>query len=922
MKIFHFLKTGLLVLFCMVFWYDSAMPQPSTPSEFAFVREVQGIQEYLLKPNGLRVLLLEDKSAPVVTVMVTYLVGSRHETDEFRGGAHLLEHMMFKGTPTYRKETANAIAAVLQRTGAILNASTWKDGTNYYESLPANKLELALKIEADRMRNSLIRAEDLSSEMPVVQSEFDRLENSALIALDLAVWKAAFQSHPYHHPIIGIRDDLTKMPASSLKRFYDSYYWPNNAVLAIIGDFETETTLKWVLDHFGNMPASNHKILSPAIPEPEQNETRVAQVEREDRVEAIMISHKVPEAIHSDTVALDVLATILSSGKTSRLYRLLIDQALGVEVYSENAKSYDPGLFTTEVILTPSIRHEDVQALVLKTYDAITEKGVSERELTLAKNQLRAQVAYSRDGSYSLANQLSRAIAAGDWAFFATYLDRLEEVSVSDVQRVAQTYLRPEKATYGHLVSKDASLAAEKKPIALQQFLETASKMSGDDIPAIAPLPPPAARSFVYSDSLASRVQTKTWQDIKLLAIPTGAKDVVSLAGSFEGAGQAYHSNFMVPTLTASLLDEGTQNKNKYEIASLLESRGARLSFQIDHERVGFHARCLKQDVPLVIELLAEQLQFPLFDPHEFQKQIDQYKVHLRQAMSDTAAQGYSALVRSIYEPDHPNYEPSYEDQIKMLEAVTLQDIKQFHREFYGPRNLIITAAGDLDFHIIEKAVHTHFKNWEAKEVAFLTHPSSIRNEKPSRRLIHIPDKIKVDAYFGHALPLTQDDPDYLPIFLANQILGGDFSARLNNTVRDDQGLTYSIHSEIEGIDRGVEGHWQINVILNNEVLERGIKATEEQIRLFAEKGVTEEELAFKKETVTGKYQVSLSTTSGFARRLLRNEELQLGLSYLDRFPELIHQITLQKTNDSIRRYIHPENLELILCGTLNEKTS
>lgn len=920
-RIFNKWAAGIVILFFALLWYHASIMAKTTEKEaFRYLRTVDGIQEYELAANGLKVLLMEDHSAPVATVMVTYLVGSRHETGEFRGGAHLLEHMMFKGTPTYNKARGTTIAAILQKTGAILNASTWKDGTNYFETLPSDKLEQALEIEADRMRNSLMLEQDLKFEMPVVQSEFDRMENSPLAALDNAVWGTAFEKHVYHFPIIGIRKDIEKMPIQSLKKFYDTYYWPDNAVLALIGDFDKDKMIDFVHQKFSKIPRSQAAKPQPEIEEPLQTQTKRVSIEREDQIEAMDIAFKVPPARHPDTITLDVLSFILSRGKTSRLYRTLVDQGLAVDVFLDHAKSHDPGLFTTEVLLTPQARHEDIERIVLAIYDQLKTEGVSEPELIRAKNQLHAEVAYSRDGSYSMADQLSRAIAAGDWTLFSEYLNKLEKVTAEDIRRAAQTYLRQESMTVGILRSKRPAVPYGKRPKADESILNSLKTFSANDAASATERSVPAKKSKPeIPKKLSERIHVKMIDGIKAMSIHTETKDVVTLVGSFEGAGQVYAENPLIPMLTVSLLDEGTLKKNKFEIATLLENRGAKISFQIDHRRVGFHAQCLKADMDLVIALIAEQLLEPTFDSEEFKKQVEQHKVQLHYSMNDTAARAQSALSRLIYPVSHPLHEPPYEEQLRLLDEVTIEKIKAFHQAHYGRQKMTFAASGDVDHEAFQKSVKTHLPGWR-KEPAIQNFTKSITTSAETARLvIPMPDKVKVDVTFGHGIAITRKHPDYLALYLANAVLGGDFSSRLSSIVRDDLGLTYHIHSELHGFEQDLEGDWEISIILNNRLLEKGIQATGHELERFVRDGITEQELADEKNTIAGKFKVSLSTTGGIARQIVRNEELGFDLEYLDRYPDLIQQISLQAANQTIRTYFSTTHLHRVTAGTVDE---
>ncbi|MDD5217868.1 MAG: pitrilysin family protein [Candidatus Omnitrophica bacterium] len=903
--------------------YHSAMAQTEPRLPFKFIREIGGIREYELTSNGLCVLLLEDRTAPVATVMVTYRVGSRFENDTSRGDTHLLEHMMFKGTARHQKAAGTAIPYQLQQSGAILNASTWQDGTNYFETLPIEKLDLALDIEADRMRNSMLKAEDLQSEMPVVLSEFDHIENSPLMALENAVWSTAFTVHPYHYHVIGIREDVKKTSTAMLKNFYDSFYWPNNAVLTVIGDFKHEDVLKKIEKYFGTVPRSPKPIPSPSAAEPEQKEKRFVQIERQDKIESVLLAYRCPAATHPDAAALDILATVASHGKTSRLYRALIDPGYAIMLKSEPSMTHDPGLFMTEVMLSPATRPEDAENIVLQVFDEFKNGRITSQELQRARNQLHAQIAYSRDGSFSVASQLNATIIAGDWTLYSNYMDAIDRVTLQDLERVAKTYFVPGKLTVGYLVSPE--LKTEKKPLPPQAVNQAASEEPQKEIPS-GPAPTAGKASGTYRPErdnqrkLSDRIQVSKADGIKVETIQTGVHDMVVLMGSFRGAGESFARNPMKALLTAALLDEGTTQHNKFEIARLLEDRGAEISFDLDYERVGFKARCLKGDVPLVIGLIAEQLRFPLFDAKEFELEKTQHEVKIHYAMGDTEAQAEASLSRAIYAPTHPNYEPAFEKQLKELRATTLEDVRSFHARHYGPWNMLIVAAGDIDEQTVVESVAKSFKGWKKKKPKPHYTGKISLNRKTEREVLNVPDKVKIDVFWGHGIPLTRKSKNYLPAFVANAVLGGDFSSRLNNTVRDRDGLTYAVFSELNGFDKDIEGSWQINIILNTRDLEQGIKATQDEIERFVKGGITARELEDKKSTLTGRFKVGLATTWGLSERILHNEELGFGRDYLDRYPGLIRSIKLRKTNRVIKRYFHPDKLNVSIAGSFEHE--
>lgn len=422
------------------------------PEGVAFIGASGGIEEYRLEFNELQVLLLQQAVAPVATFMVTYRVGSRNESAGLTGATHILEHMMFKGTEQFNKRKGTSVFNVLQRVGAQVNATTWYDRTNYYELLPSEHLALALEVEADRMRGVLLDREDLESERTVILNEFDRGENEPIRNLYHAVWSAAFIAHPYHHPTIGWRSDIETVTGEGLRHFYDTYYWPNNATVSIIGSFNRDEVLRLIVEKFGSIPPSPEPIPEVRTREPIQRGERRIQVKQAGQLGALMVAYKSPSALEADTDALDVLSVILGSGKSSRFYRRLTDAGLTTSVSASVSRLRNPGLFTVFALLTPESTHVDVEEAILEEIQIVQDNGVTELELQRAKNQLKAQEAFGRDGSFSVAAQLNEAIAAGDWKLYTMYLDRVARVTVDDVQRVARTYCVDVSRTIGHYI--------------------------------------------------------------------------------------------------------------------------------------------------------------------------------------------------------------------------------------------------------------------------------------------------------------------------------------------------------------------------------------------------------------------------------------------------------------------------------------
>lgn len=417
---------------------------------FTFVEENEGITCWKLDSNGLHVLLMPQKLAPVATFMITYKVGSRDERLGETGATHFLEHMMFKGTQAFNKANGNTVFKSLQRLGAQVNATTWNDRTNYYEMLPAEHLDTAIQIEADRMRGLLLADDDVRSEKTVILNEFDRGENEPLRKMYHAVWSAAFEAHPYHHPTIGWRSDIENMTSAGLRSFYDRYYWPNNAWVSVIGGFHTETVLASISKAFGAIPASPQPVPQLTIREPEQRGERRVTIRMKGDVPALMIAFKAPDSLAPESTALHLAAMVLSHGRTSRLYGALVDAGLATGQRASLSAFRDPGLFTVLAMLNASAGVEDVEKVIHKELKRMTSEPVSDTEFNRALTALEAETRYSRDGSFATAALLNEAIAAGDWKLFTGFLERAASQTPESIRLAMQSIVDPDRMTVGY----------------------------------------------------------------------------------------------------------------------------------------------------------------------------------------------------------------------------------------------------------------------------------------------------------------------------------------------------------------------------------------------------------------------------------------------------------------------------------------
>lgn len=430
----------------------AARAESSPASGFSHVKSLGGIEEYRLDSNGLTVLLVPDHSAPVVTFEVTYEVGSRNEVTGATGATHILEHMMFKGSEAYNDPKGNSIKQILERVGGQFNASTSFDRTNYFATVGRESLESYIAIEADRMRHLWLRESDRQAEMTVVRNEYERGKNDPENVLLEEVSAAAYVALPYHHPTIGWKSDIEHVPIAKLREFYDTFYWPNNATLTVVGDIETEPVLALIKKYYGVYSHSPAPIPAIYTEEPAQTGERRVMVKRPGELGSIIVAHKVPNGRDADQAALEMLDAILSSGKNARLYRALVDQGLALSAGAGTNLHHDLSLHTVYAALTPGTSHEQVEKALLAEINKIKTSGVTAAEVASVKQQYIAEDAYKRDGTAAVASELSEWIGVGDWTLYVTFPQKVQQVTPADVQRVAKQYFGADQSTTGWFV--------------------------------------------------------------------------------------------------------------------------------------------------------------------------------------------------------------------------------------------------------------------------------------------------------------------------------------------------------------------------------------------------------------------------------------------------------------------------------------
>ena len=868
---------------------------------FEFVKESGGIKEYTMTSNGLRVLLKQDNTAPVATFMVTYEVGSRNEAIGYTGSTHLLEHLMFKGSRKFNTKKGNSVFQTLQSLGARMNATTWLDRTNYFAVLPSEHLETLIEIEADRMRNAYIKEEDRQSEMTVVRNEFERGQNSPSGVLDENIWATAYQAHPYHHSTIGWKEDIENVSIERLREFYDTFYWPNNATAIAIGDFTEKEALSMIKKHFGKIRKSTKPIPEVYTAEPKQEGIRTITLKRAGQQGIVGVAHKTPAATHPDAPAFMVLSSILSSGKNSRFYKNITDKGLTTSVYIWDSLFRDPGLFTVYANLSPDVDHKTVEKAVVDEYEKIKKDGVSDEEVKNAQTQLIASMKFRQDGSYAIASGLNEAIASGDWTLYTTYDEKIGTVTKEDVQRIVKEYFKEDLSTIGYFIPLGAGGQNKKLATSAKDLEKMKLKHYSEE-----------------EELLSSKVvDSEPVEGIRLLTLKRGS-GVVTLTGSMLGGDIYASGNARTADMVAAMLDQGTTNMTKFEISAKLESAGARLGFFNGQARVGFSGKFLSEDTKMVFDLLADQLKNPLFAEEDLNKVKKRQVANYKRSKESTRGNATNNMLKAFYGTGHQNSPTDPDKAIEEIKKITPKNLKDFHLKNYGAGTMVIVAVGDVDHNSLEGLIKEGFGGWK-KSPLKEKKETGTANKASDKVYVTMQDKTSTDFLVGTALGIDRYHPDYLPLYVATHTLGGNFSARLMQTVRVKEGLTYGINSSMRGFGNGNDGYWMVGGTFSPKLLSKGESSTLREIKKWAEEGITQKELDITKSTLTGGFQVGFDSTGGLAGGILDAIIVHGDLTYLDSYPERIKAITLDEANTAISKYIFFDDLYQVAAGTIDE---
>ncbi|HEY9632628.1 MAG TPA: pitrilysin family protein [Coleofasciculaceae cyanobacterium] len=864
--------------------------------------------------NGLVVLTKEVHTAPVVSVQVWYKIGSRNEEPGVNGIAHQLEHMLFKGT----KERPIQWGRLFSALGSESNAFTSYDNTVYFGTIEREKLTALLTLEADRMENATIDAQQLDKEKRVVISELQGYENSPGYRLNRAVMRAAFPNKAYGLTVGGTKADVEKFQVEQVRNYYRKYYSPNNASLIVVGDFKTEPTLKAIKETFGKVPKRDSKVEN-SNPQPTNvqsttpQEQRTPIVLREEGSAAFLQEvYPLPAATHPDVPALDVMDYILTGGRNSRLYQALVESGIASNISGGAANLVEAGWYELSATAAPGQKLEKIEQIFASEIAQLSEKGVSEEELNRAKTQLSAGIILANRDITSQAMQLgSNQSTAGDYRYTDIYLAGVEKVSAADVQRVAKNYLAKANRTVGFFeptkIDGKASTGSAGAAQTSESFnagppvdpAEVAKYLPAQDTPTT-----PTAQALPQSFKLPNGMQ--------VLLLPDRSTPTVTLSG-YMRAGSEFDSATKagLASLTAGNLMNGTQTRDALQIAKALEERGASLGFGANREGVNIGGNSLAADLPILIETFADVVQNATFPTDKLELTRQQTLTGLKVELDTPSQVARRTFQQTIYPKNHPFYAFPTEES---LTGITREDLVKFYQEHYRPDTTILSLVGDFDPAKVRSLLEAKLSGWkEAGKPPTANYPKVELPKTVVKLNPVLPGKTQAITLLGYK-GIDRKDPRFYAALVLNQILGGDtLSSRLGTEIRDRQGLTYGIYSFFQaGLN---PGPFLIQMQTSPEDTPKAIASTISLLKQVQEKGVTSAEVSSAKRSITSQYPVGLANPDELAQTIVRNEVYGLPPQEIREFINQIEAVTLDQVNKSAKELLHPDNLVVVTAG-------
>lgn len=885
--------------------------QPALPRGVERITSVEGITEYRLASNGLRVLLFPDQTKQTITVNITYLVGSGHESYGETGMAHLLEHLVFKGTPRHPN-----IPQELTQHGARPNGTTWVDRTNYFETFAATdeNLNWALDLEADRMVNSFIAKKDLDSEMTVVRNEFESGENSPFNVMLERMLSTSYIWHNYGNSTIGARADLENVPIERLQNFYKTFYQPDNAVLLVAGKIDEAKTLDLVSKYFSPIPRPTRQLPKFYTAEPTQDGERTVTLRRVGDTQFVGALYHVPSGSHPDYPALSIVAQVLANKPSGRLHKALVETKKASSVFGFTFQFRDPGVATFGAEVLKDTPLDPARDTLLATIEGLPAAPPTAEEVERARTNILKNIELTLNNSERVGLQLSEWMAMGDWRLFFLHRDRLRKVTTQDVAQAASKYLKSSNRTLGLFYPTPKPDRAEIPQVRPEDIASMLKDYKGDTTIAAGEAFDPSPANI---EARTLRTTTPGGLEIALLPKQTRGDTVVASMALRFGDEKSLMNRVGAGELTADMLMRGTTKRTRQQIQDELDRLKARVGISGGPTQLTVFIETVRENLPAVMRLVAEVLREPAFPATEFDQLKREKLAGIEQQRSEPTAMAQIAFRRHIgpYPKGDVRYVPTVEEAVEELNRTTLDDVRKFYADFYGASRAELAVVGDFDDKEIPRLANELFGNWKSPR-PFARVASAYRDIPALNQKIEAPDKANAFMMAGLNLKVRDENPDYPALVLGNYMLGGGFlNSRLATRIRQKEGISYGVGSQLQASALDELGSFVTFAIYAPENLTRLEAAFKEEIARLLKEGFTAEEVVAAKSGYLQSRQVNRAQDAALARTLSSYLFLDRTLNFDADFESKIAALTPEQIVEAMRRHIDPSKITIIKSG-------
>jgi zinc protease len=893
----------------------------------AKVVSIEGVTEYRLA-NGARVLLYPEQSRPTITVNMTVLVGSRHEGYGESGMAHLLEHMVFKGTPKHPQ-----VPKALRDHGANFNGTTNTDRTNYFETMPATdeNLEFGIALECDRLVNSFVRRDDLVSEMTVVRNEFERGENSPAAVLGERITAAAYEWHNYGKSTIGNRSDIERVPIENLRAFYRNYYQPDNVVLIVTGRFDEAKALALIEKYLGSIPRPARQLNSTYTEEPPQDGERTVTLRRVGAMGSVGVAYHIPAGSHEDFAPLSLLGGIISQSPNGRLYKALVESKLANTAGGNAENAHDPALFFANASCAPE-KVEAVRDVLVSTLESLGEVPFTQEEVDRAKVRNKRMAEMLPANAQAMAQALSGASSHGDWRLLFVQRDRVAKVTADDVNRVAKTYFQKPNRTVGmYIPAKDAKrvVVATVPSIeaVVKDFKGGSAAMAGEAFD-----PTPA--------NLDARLKTVTEPGLKAGLLPKKNRgETVSLALTLHyGNEESLNGQQAAAGMLPGMMMAGTKKHDRQALREELDALGVRImpggggggrGGRGPGRRGGgggggalgqltFSVEAKRNTLEKGLQLLGEILREPAFPAEEFATSKGRMVAMMSAGRTEPGILARNKLSRALspYSADDVRYVPSLEGTIQRLENVTLEAVKNLYETQVGGSHAELGIVGDFDPEATVGQVKNMLAGWESKVPVRRIAYRAADNVAGTTEDIVTPDKANAEYLAGLSFPLSENDPDFAALRIGNFILGGStLASRIGDRIRQKEGLSYGATSAFTASTHDPVATLTVTVSTNPENIDKVTTAVMDELQKFLKEGPTEKELSDAKKAFVESQKVGRTADGAIAGQIVGNLNLGRTFAHTADLEKAILALTPERVTDAFRKHVDPKKLVVIRAG-------